>query len=739
MNRRHPLGASLTALLMATVSLALTGPAAGAQADEVEVTVEPGLAGVVPMSARLPVRVTVQSESSRTVELELTTSSGSQLYDVEMNAGAPTQTDAVVLRSFGGIKATVRAPDGDRLGSAEARPDPTNDSTNVVGVGASIATEKQPWVVPSIAGIDEATLIPIDSGLLDRPGALDAIGGLVLAPADVERLSDDQQRRISEWVARGGNLALDQARADPLPILGTVAEAGDRTAVGQGWVRFTEGAAAAGEWSNVVEPHSAPDGPPDGDQFIDDMGVGGTDGPYDEILGSIGFLQISYLPSSVIGLSVLLTALLVGPILWWALRSRLRRRLMWIAAPTLSLVVAGALLTVGRGALADASTSAQGAGVSTEWGTSGEFGLGTTPADSVLKLGDQGQVWASKPQAVMSGSGGELRAKQPLGTNDFGYAGIGRVTVDDGPAVSVRAVARPDGQVSVSVTNHAESTFTGVMVSGFSREQAFDAVAAGATATMRFEANQGLNPLGGVFPIGAVQDDCFEAICSGNGGNGAFGRVGLLPLAQRGRIQVSGILNGPLNVGGNTHPTSFYVAAHAPVVPPATGPTTDAGASLRVETVGTRLTDGNDVGTVEVGGGESGGEGLDVPVETGPDGHPVNIPPATQISGPGGPPDEPLPQADSQQTYVRVSSPINLRATVCAVHTAIDDAQVWTGTGWEPLATNGGRFTDGRFVEPNEAQRYTLPPMKAGDASFLRFNTMLAVNPAAAINCSEAS
>ncbi len=696
----------------------LIAPSAGAQGNEVEVTVQPGLAGVVSSSARLPVRVTLRSESSRTVTLEMTTSLGTQHYEVELNAGAPTQTDAVVLRTVGGIEAKVRAPDGDVLGSGDVQIDPNDVVANAVGVGASIASEKKPWVVPSIAKIDRATLIPIDTLALDRPGALDAVGGLVLGSADVQRLSDGQQRRIAAWVAEGGNLALDQARTDPLPVLGIAAETGARTAVGAGWVRFIDVDAASGDWSKVIEPAGAIDSRPDGNQIGDDMDFGGPGAFYDEVLGSTGFLQVSYLPSWVIGLAVLLTALLVGPVLWWALRSRRRRRLMWIAAPALSLTVAGVLLVVGRGALADASTSARGSGVSTQWGTVGEVGLGTTPADATLELGDQGQVWASKPQAVMVGSGVEQRAKQALGSNDFGYAGIGRVTVDDAATVSVSAIDRPDGKVSVSVTNNTEGGLTNVSVAGFSRRRSFVAVAPGATEAMDFEATKDLNPLDDLFPIDPGQDQCFDQFCASDG-RSAFGRISAVALAQRGRIEVSGTLRTPMNVGGNPHVTTFHVTAMAPVMPPTGDPASGAGTSLQVDTVGERIATEDDFGGVP---GDA------------------QIAPAPQpgVTTVEAPPDA-MSEAGPQPTYVRVSSPIDLPSAQCTVHTVVDQAQRWNGTAWEPLSPQGAKFKDERFAEPNEAQRYALPSLKAGEAVFLRFTSSLPVNPAAAMNCADAS
>lgn len=131
---------------------------------------QPGPAGVVPTAPRLPVRVTLRSESSRTVNLEVTTSTGSQFYRVELNSGAPTQTNAVMPRPSGRIEATVRTLDGDRLGSGEFLLDPKNERANVVGIGTSISGGNKPRNVPSIAKIDEATLIPLDSELLDVPG-----------------------------------------------------------------------------------------------------------------------------------------------------------------------------------------------------------------------------------------------------------------------------------------------------------------------------------------------------------------------------------------------------------------------------------------------------------------------------------------------------------------------------------------------------------------------------------------
>ena len=65
--------------------------------------------------------------------------------------------------------------------------------------------------------------------------------------------------------------------------------------------------------------------------LIENMGMGmgmgmGFDDLFDQQLENTGFLHISYLSSGVIVAAVFATSILVGPILWFALRDRRRRR-----------------------------------------------------------------------------------------------------------------------------------------------------------------------------------------------------------------------------------------------------------------------------------------------------------------------------------------------------------------------------------------------------------------------------
>lgn len=263
---------------------------------------------------------------------------------------------------------------------------------------------------------------------------------------------------------------------------------------------------------------------------------------------------------------------------------------------------------------------------------------------------------------------------------------------------------------------------------------------------MEFEATEDLNPLTEVFPSSNVDGGCVDMFCTGLPPGDQFGQGGVKPVAARGRITVSGTLNAPLNVGGNSHKTSLYVTVSAPVVPPKNDPTAGAGTSIKVETVGEPLIDPNaiigatgleDDSGLPVDDFDEGGGAPPVGLDGLPSAEPpADMPtpsPATVVgAAQSDPTSEPLP------TFVRISSPLDLPAAVCAAHTVIDDAQLWTGATWEPLPMKDGRFNDKRFAEPNEAQRYRLPAIKAGDAVFLRFTSNLAANPAAALNCSEA-
>lgn len=686
---------------------------AGESSGDVDLTIEVGLEGVVPELPRIPIRVLLSSPRSRSVSVIVSTSLGSQRYEVELNAGAATATDVVMQTPLEGLEVEVRDPGGARLARKRSVPK-VDDSAVLVGVGASLAPSKKSWSSPTIGDVQDATLLPLSDALLDRAGVLDALSGIILGPGDVERLSDRQTNRLSRWVAAGGNLALDQTRTDPLPVLGVPAEPGNRTAVEAGWVRFTGGDAAAGKWSQTVEPAVSID-----EQWVSpDLQFGGFGDVnfFNEQLRYTRFLKISYLPSWVIIVSVFVTALLVGPLLWFLLRSRSRRRWMWLLAPTISVVIAVALVSVGQGALSDAQTTAAGNALSTKWGTVADLGFGTKAGDGPIELGTDGQVWAALPTAPMSGSGDERSAAQKQASNGFGFAGVGLVPLSDEALVEVEAVAQRDGTAMVAVTNNGESTLTDVTVGGFGRTRDFDEVPAGATRKLPFEVSKNLDVFAPVFPPDQQgRFGCFgDGNCFGSGQAG-FGRAGFPAGSSRGQIEITGRLVESMDAAGERRPTNLIVVARTTITADESAPNAGPNATMRIETVGFNPGSPSQQTVTEFDGPVI--EGGEV---------------ATTVVG-----SVEEPGDDVEATFVRLSTPVDRMGLQCAVHTSVGGVARWTGTTWADLDPLGEAFANQRFGTVNEMRNYPLGDVRAGDTVYLRLKSGLTASPAQVFDCGE--
>lgn len=737
--RRVATRAALAVIVGVVVTAPVTAPAtagaSAAQQSELDVQIEVGVAGKVTDRARMPVRVSITSERSRTVELELDNSSGTQHFEVELNAGAATVVDTVFQVPVGRVEAVVRA-DGRRIGNDTVRT-PTDLDAMLVGVGPSIASGREPWTSPTIGSIQEATLLPLTDEVFDRPGVLDALNSVVLGPTDIDRLDDTRTRRLSAWVARGGNLALDMAPVSPLPVLGIPAEPGARTAVEAGWVRFTDGAGGRGDWASTIEPATVADAQQPVEAFADDMGFSA----FDDQLRFTGLLDIEYLPSSVIVLAVFLTSLVVGPLLWFVLRGRSRRRWMWTLAPGLSVAIAAALTVAGQGALSDATTFAIGGGVSTAWGSSGDFGVGTSTDDADIDLGDEGTIWASGPR-ITSSRNDDGVVTQDLGTNSFGYVGAGVVPVSDGALVSVSAVPGDEGSVAVTVTNHSALRLTDVSVSGFTRVRDFDDVAAGESATLEFDTERERSAFGTAYPssddmgMGCWGNSCFS------GEYTPFGRIGSPALSSMGRIEVRGLLDGRLDVVGHERSAVMQVVARTTVVPGPDG-SAPAGSTIRIESVGAT----RELALAGDGDGFDDFGGPFVP------GGPVPVPapgavPVPTTSG-GGFGDDTISFADpvggggsddggeTTIVYAAMSSPVDRAAVTCQTHTIVSSIEQWVGGAWVPVTTSGPPVDNVAFNEPRETQPYAIGVLRAGEVRFLRMTVGVGLHASSTMLCEE--
>ncbi len=669
--RLLPAAAALVAAVLSVGSL--LSPAVGAQdgGGRVEVEVSAGFDGQIGTSQVLPVTVTMTSERARHVDVELRVEGSARRYRTELVAGAPVELDVALspppfeVTSFR-IEATVTGTGGGRLGDAATEVVPRKDLT-VVGVGPSLARSSDTSIERTVGGVQRAVLVPLTAERWREPGVLAALSGVVLGPADLDELTGEHHEQLRSWVWQGGNLALDVPRADDLPVVDLPAAEGARTAVGAGWVRFTDGAAAAGPWDRVLEP-SVPTVTPDG---FGDIWIG-------DDLDWLGLIDVRFLPTGAVIGAVFGTALLAGPALWFVLRTRARRRWMWLVSPALSLCVAGGLLVLGQGVFTRAEAKAAGDVVASPWTSSGQVIFGLKGSDDV-RVPAEVEVIGASPRAVVSDAGDERAVRIELPRNGFGYLGLSPIPLDVGPRIEVTAVATGDDSADVTVTNHSESDLTDVSVRTGGRARPFGDVPAGASVTLPFLVNAEIRPIGQMYssPEGGIAPDVIVG----------SGRSVRLPMA-RGLVVVTGTTEADVGAAGLRGRGSITVRAFAPVTAKGADP-----AALRVETVG-----------VPPGGGTEevvfGDEFATTTVVT----EPVD---------------------EGSVSHVRVTSANGRPAGPCGVQSAVGELHAWDGSRWVPVEKVGERYESPRLATQKQVQGWDLPAIEPGGALYLRLTSRL--------------
>ncbi len=705
--------------LVAAMALVPTGIAGGAPSSpdqvgrDVTVDAEVGLGGVVPAAVAVPVRVAITSSRAREAVLELQWEGGSRRLDVELSADAPTEVD-LAIGSSPWLEIDVRTPSGQSLADRTASIDPDPDHT-VVGIGPTLASQGAPSSSPTIGEIQDAALVGLTDELWRRPGSMGAMSGIVLAGADLDALDQEQRDALREWVWSGGDLALDVEPRDRLPVL-DLPSVGAATPVGAGWVRFTGGQAAAGAWSAIVEPSTIRTGAGALAGVDMGMGMGGfVDWDF------LGLIRVGFLPTWVIALSVFGTALVAGPLVWFALRDRRRRRWMWVAAPGISMLVAVTLLVAGQGVFTSASSRVVADVRSSAWSSSGTV-LSGLKDTTVLDLPPGAEVINSTPDASVSNTGDGRVARIDLPRNAFGSIGVSPVTLDDGPRLEVSAVASTDGTAQVSVTNVSTGTLTDVHVTGNGRTRNFSDVGPGATESLPFEVAQGLPLFGPMFP---AAQDAMMTMSDVVGGTALTG----VP-DSRGLVMITGFVISPVRAVGLSGDGVVSISAMVPITSAAPDD-----AAVRIDTLGGLSFDQLQAASDQAEFGGPNGQGLDEDIGA----TPTTIEgPAGSGTQPGEDGAEPLPTIPPD--YVRVSFPGGRGAGPCGMHTSATELSIWNGSGWEALDKVGDPYPSERIEDINgdggEMQSWQLPAIGAGERIHLRIGgRVLPTPPALLFDC----
>lgn len=683
-------GAAVLAATLAAVVLGV-GPAApsvGAQSEDrrVEIELVPGHGGVVGERTVFPLKVTMTSPRARHADVRVDVDGNSgRTFRVELVAGAPVELDLAMTPPPWGATAfrvgvEVSEVAGRRLGgqTVEVVPDP---ELTVVGVGPALAGSSEPRQGATLANIQRALYVPLGVDQWARPGVLASMSSVVLGPEDLDALTDVQRTTLRTWVWAGGHLILDVARSDELPVIDRPASQGARTAVGAGWVRFTDGAAERGPIDAVVEPAVA---------RVSTDEFGGWPALGDQ-LGEVGLIEVSFLPATVVIVAVFGTALLAGPVLWFAFRNRDRRRLMWVASPLVSLVVAGGLLAVGQGIFTRAEVRASGGVVVDGWSSSGDLAFGLEGSRE-LRLSGGTELLGSSPSAVVRDLGEGRTVSLDVPRNSFGYVGLSDAVLEEGPDIEVTAVTTGDGRADVTVTNRSAKSLRDVTVFTAGRTRPFEDVPAGESVTLPFVVDAELDVMGLMYPF----DDW-------NGGARWTSTSSPTWPLSRGLVILAGRTDATVATSGLRASGDIAVQAMVPV-------TSGEAPTLRIDTVGAsplqsamQVEDdwSNSATTIVVGEPETGDT--------------------------------------SMTAVVRLSSDSGRAASPCGIHTSVQRVELWDGQRWSAAQKVGEPAPSANLVGANEVQAWELPEIPAGAARFLRLHSGLSLAPPLLFDCGVVS
>lgn len=465
---------------------ALVVGAAPAAAVDSEIEVEAGYVdGQFVPGRPLPVRVEVRADQLVTGTLTATAYTLGQpgtpaTAEIEVAGGSvkeyllvlPTSFDSAIGPSE--VRVSLRGG-GDGVEAAAALS--WSGTTELVGLLPGVAAPAGP--VELEAGLGRAVFHQLDDLELATPGALAPFGSIVSGPDGLAALPQEAQRNVLGWVEEGGQLLVD---APPgAAVAGLPPEwqpAATRSPAGNGWVRLTDGAAARGQWSGLIEATR---------QFSpNELGGPGWCCPVtvpDSVARDAG-LRIPEVGWLVGFLAAYV--LIVGPVTYIVLRRVRRTTLTWVAVPLVAVLFTGGAFAAGsnlrEGARASHGSLVQasplGDRVVSYVGLVSRDGSDPTavfPEQWQAGGFDPGMFGDMMGMPVLGGGGpggtpvpqrrddGRTGLRLPLSAGDFGIV-TGRGRVDDGGALSVSATAGRDGTVTGMVRNESGADLEEVMV-----------------------------------------------------------------------------------------------------------------------------------------------------------------------------------------------------------------------------------------------------------------------------------
>ncbi len=343
-------GRRILALVVLLVAGVLgMGAAPALAADGVTISATAGVEGLGALGRPTPIRISISSTRTVRGTLSIAQINGPPSIrgdrDIEVAAGTTKEVWMSLSASpfgFGGnVEIVMSERNGDKT-RHEVAVGIASD-VNLIGVLPRLAAASSPPKEMVFGGdLGSARIAKVDPAQLRLgPDGITMFDIIAASANDLTQLDAVDLNTVVAWVHAGGQLLVDDDPAGALPKAWVPGLAG-YIAAGHGEVRLTNGSLAAGTWADTIQVAPATNNNGQGSQVLSKQ-VGS--GPPISTLTSDAGLRLRRL-GPVLLLLVLYLAL-IGPILFFVLRSIRRLPMAWVAIPILALVTSGLVAVVG--------------------------------------------------------------------------------------------------------------------------------------------------------------------------------------------------------------------------------------------------------------------------------------------------------------------------------------------------------------------------------------------------------
>lgn len=356
----------------------------------------------------------------------------------------------------------------------------------LVGVFPNIASQDLPSHAPLSFGAGNAVLESIDPANLRTDRAfLQPFDVIVVTANDLNNMEEEQLDLLFSWVNQGGSLLVDELPGKSIPVIPQVWQPDGLRPImaGRGEILLTNGLARSGNWDLIIEPTPIkyPHEIVDTDsnlawrQLVD---------WYDPIVHQSSSTNISEplfedsgfsLPSAFAVILVFVVYVVIaGPVMWFSLKRRNRRELIWVGIPILAIILSLGLWTFGsnfRGNVKSVHVSM--VDVSPRGSVATSYLLSYSPTGDNRSI-SQPHGWSAVPifgygqssygDAVETVNDKNSTVEFTLSPGEFFVLGSRGIHTEFDNALEVAAELHDDGRVTGTVANNLPARLYDVVV-----------------------------------------------------------------------------------------------------------------------------------------------------------------------------------------------------------------------------------------------------------------------------------